>query len=276
MGFTAGCSKKPAKSPKKNSDLQKTRQTFLQFQMNIDKLIKEYETEFLKQVAPAPKPSQQEMQKSQAGTKSQAKGEQQSKDKKGEQSQATQGQQESKEGQQGKGPDWPKFEKMVAQLHAQWNTIQPNIVTQGATPEMQKSFSNTLNELTMTITRQELFSGLIAANDLYNKSISFERLLKMKSSTEAKKILYHGRDAVYKALNNQETAGEKSIEKAMRSWEIVKHQIKDQNMINKFEFSLTELDEAIKHKDPNLIKIKAQIAGKNIQEIIRTLEKEQQ
>ena len=62
---------KPAKSPK-NSDY-KNKANFLQFQMNIDKLIKEYETEFLKQVARTKAITTGNAEIS-PGTKSQAKG----------------------------------------------------------------------------------------------------------------------------------------------------------------------------------------------------------
>jgi len=48
--------------------------------------------------------------------------------------------------------------------------------------------------------------------------------------------------------------------------------VEDTNEATKVQFSLDELSQAIKEKDPNLIKIKAQIAEKNVQEIIKSME----
>ena len=127
---------------------------------------------------------------------------------------------------------------------------------------MINDFSDTLNKLTITLTGQELYAGLLTANDLFSKTIDFEKLFKTKSPPETKEILYYGRMATYKILNDDEIGAKEAMDSALMAWETVKPQVKDTTIASKAEFSLKELNQAIKEKDPNLIKIKAQIGKK--------------
>ena len=141
---------------------------------------------------------------------------------------------------------------------------------------MINDFSNTLNLLTMTLTRQDLYQGLLAINDLYGKTVDFEKLFKTKSPPEARKIIYYGRMAAYKILNNDDAGAAEAMNQALISWENVKSQVDDANEAAKLQFSLDELSRAITEKDPNLIKIKAQIAQKNVKDVIKAMEEKKQ
>ena len=98
-------------------------------------------------------------------------------------------------------------------------------------------------------------------------------MFKTKSPPDTKKILYYGRMATYKILNNDDIGAKEAIDSALMAWETVKPQVKDTTQAGKVEFSLKELNQAIKEKDPNLIKIKAQIGEKNVQDVIKSMEK---
>ncbi|HHW03963.1 MAG TPA: hypothetical protein GXX35_14340 [Thermoanaerobacterales bacterium] len=277
-GLMEGCSKKPAKSPSKPSgDEKQESQSLKKLQTGIESLVKDFEKEYLKQQAPPPKPPVQ------AKPEGQEKKQEEGQSKGGKQKeQGSQGQQGSKEQQGGQGqaeqapkPDWTKFEKAITQIHTQWNSFQPEAIKSGATLDMVDGFSRNLNELTVTLTRQELYKGLLAANDLYEKTVSFEKLFKTQSPPDAKKVLYNLRNATYRALAGEDVEAEKSINSGLRVWETVKPQIKDMGTASKVEYSLKELGQAIKEKDPNLIKIKAQVAEKNVQDAIKSMEKQQ-
>jgi len=277
MGLMAGCSKKPAKSPAKPSGNEKQEsQNLKKLQTSIDSLVKEFQKEYLKQQAPAPKPPTQ----AKPAGQEQKQGQGQSK---GGQQQGQQGGQQGSKGQQGgqgqagqaSKPDWAKFEKAITQIHTQWNSFQHEAVKNGASLDLVDGFSRKLNELTTTLTRQELYQGLLAANDLYEGTVSFEKLFKTKSPPDAKEVLYNLRGATFRALAGEDTEAEKSINNALKAWETVKPQMKDVAIASKVEYSLKELGQAIKEKDPNLIKIKAQIAEKNMQDAIDSMEKQQ-
>lgn len=277
MGLMEGCSRKPAKSPgKPTGDEKQESQNLKKLQTSIESLIKDFEKEFLKQQAPPPKPPTQAKPAGQE--KKQEQGQSKGKQQGGQQGgqQGSQGQQGG-QGQTGQAPkpDWAKFEKDITKIHSQWNSFQPEAIKSGATLDLVDGFSQKLNELTMTLTRQELYKGLLAANDLYEKTVSFEKLFKTKSPPDAKKVLYNLRNATYRALAGEDAEAEKAINSGLRVWETVKPQIKDMGTTSKVEYSLKELGQAIKEKDPNLIKIKAQIAEKNMQDAVKSMEKSQ-
>jgi len=277
--FTVGCSRKAAKSPPRSSDTQKKEsQALIELQADIESILKEYEKIYLMQTAPPPKAPEPEKQK-QEGKQDQGQ-EQQKQDSTsaGSKEESEQGQQQLSQQQTETAlqPDWPKFEKNIANIHEQWNNFQTEAVKSGATSEMINSFSDTLNQLTITLTRQELYQGLLLINDLYGQTIDFEKLFKTKAPPESKKIIYYGRMAVYKALNNDDVEASEAINKALMTWENVKSQVEDTNEAAKVQFSLDELSQAIRERDPNLIKIKAQIAEKNVQDVIKSMEESKQ
>jgi hypothetical protein len=277
VNLAAGCSKKPAKSPPKSSDSEKKESSALKkLQSGTESVIKEYEKTYLIQTAPPPKapttPKKPEESQEKTESKQQEQGEKEGEDKK--EKEGDQGQEKSSQNQTtATQPNWPKLEKDIAKIHEQWNGFQSEAIKSGASLEMINDFSDTLNKLTMTLTRQELYEGLLAVNDLYGKTIDFEKLFKTKSPPDTKKILYYGRVATYKILNNDDIGAKEAMDSALMTWETVKPQVKDTTEASKMEFALKELSQAIKEKDPNLIKIKAQIGEKNAQDVIKSMEK---
>jgi hypothetical protein len=277
VNFATSCSKKPAKSPPKSSDSEKKESPVLKkIQSGTESVIKEYEKTYFMQTAPPPKapttPKKPEESQKKTEGKQQEQGAKEGEDKK--KKEGDQGQEKSSQNQTtATQPNWPKLEKDIAKIHEQWNGFQSEAIKSGASPEMVNDFSDTLNKLTMTLTRLELYEGLLAVNDLYGKTIDFEKLFKTKSPPDTKKILYYGRMATYKILNNDNTGAKEAMDRAFTVWETVKNQVKDTTEAGKVEFSLKELSQAIKEKDPNLIKIKAQIGEKNVQDAIKSMEK---
>lgn len=275
VNLATGCSKKPAKSPPKSSDSEKKESpTLKKIQSGIESVIKEYEKTYLKQTAPPPKaPSTPEKPKEEEQKKSESKKEGQG----GEEGKKGEGgnkqQQSAQSNTTATQPNWPKLEKDIAKIHEQWNGFQSEAIKSGATLEMVNDFSAILNKLTMTLTRQELYEGLLTVNDLYGKTADFEKLFKIKSPPDSKKVLYYGRMATYKVLNNDDIGAKEAMDGALMAWETVKPQVKDTTAAGKVEFSLKELSQAIMEKDPNLIKIKAQIGEKNVRDVIKSMEK---
>jgi hypothetical protein len=271
-----GCSRKPAKSPSKNQGSEKKEsQALIRLQTDIESVLKEYEKVYLAQTAPPPQsPQQSQESNKQEQQQSDSKNSGQSeKGEKGGQEGDSEKQQSSGGGQTEKKADWPKLEQDIAKIHEQWNNFQSEAIKSGASLEMIDDFSNTLNHLTMTITRQELYEGLITITNLYDKTIDIEKLFKTKTPPDIKKILYYGRLATYNILNNDEIGAKESINNAFTAWYTVKPQVEDTTKSSNAEFSLRELEQAIMEKDPNLIKIKAQICEKKIRDLMESMEK---
>lgn len=277
MGFIVGCSKKKAKSPSKKPSSEKQISNDLkEMQREIETVIKDFEKVFIMQTAPPPKPQKpKETEKKQS--KSQGQGEQQGGEKQEEGGQGGQGSSGKQQSSQGTstspGPDWPKLEKNISRIHSQWNSYQSEALKAGASMKMVNDFSTKLNELTMILTRQELYQGLHVANDLYVKAAAFENLYETKIPPELKEVIYYGRKATYQSLQEDEFKATKSMQDALNTWEKIKPKIKDKDKAGQAEFAMKELNQAIKEKDPNLIKIKAQVAQKSIQDVMMSMEK---
>ncbi|MDN5331275.1 MAG: hypothetical protein PWP45_500 [Tepidanaerobacteraceae bacterium] len=268
LALIAGCSKSSARSSPESSGQQKKGMFALKkLEENVEKLVKEFEKDYIAVKAPPAGGAG-----GQGGQGAQSGGEDQS--KQGQSKGRSEGQsQQSKRGQQGAGqqgasqqPDWAKYEKMVFLIHDEWNDFREQALQQGAQMDMITAFNGKLNEVTGMLTRQDLYGGLLAANDLYHKTVAFESLFKAGSAVSTKRTLYYLRDAAYRALGGQSKEALSSMVKAWEEWRMGKTRLKESTMASKVEFSLKELKEAIQLKDPNLIKMKYQIAEKNIKE----------
>lgn len=263
ISIFAGCSKKPEKSsPKKVNQTEKAPKILKQLEESIETVTKDFEETFIKQMAPSELPAssqKSESSKKSSPSDSKEQGEEKtSKDKE----QKTEGEQIH---------DWSKSERDISKIHQLWNEFQIEVTKKGVSSESIKAFSENLNELTTTLTKKELFRGLVLSNDLYEKTVSFTKFYG-KGSSDLKKVLYLGRDATYKALNKMPDESLGSVQRAEEVWDMSKTQIKDTAMIGKVEHSLKELLTAIKKQDPNLIKIKAKIGEKNIKKAIKSVE----
>ncbi|ADL08728.1 hypothetical protein [Thermosediminibacter oceani] len=275
LALAAGCSRGSARSSPESSGQDKKGMFALKnLEEDVEKLIKEFEKDYL--AIQAPPGGTQGGSGGQSGQGEQKGGSQEG----GQQRQGSQGGQQGcgqQEGSQQQGgsqqkPDWSKYEKMVFLIHSHWNEFREEALKKGAGMEMITAFNGKLNELTQMLTRQDLYGGLLAANDLYDRTVAFGRLFQGGPAMGAKRTLYYTRDAAYRALNNQGQEAAASMSKALQEWETGKSQLKDTMVASKVEFSLKELSEAIDAKDPNLIKMKYQIAEKNIKEAEKSVQ----
>ncbi|MCG0275432.1 MAG: hypothetical protein L5655_04600 [Thermosediminibacteraceae bacterium] len=260
-----GCSRGDARSSPKSSTQEKKGMFVLKnLEKDVEKLIKEFEKDYL--AFQAPPGGTQEGSEGQGGRGEQKGGSQEGgKQKQGSQNVEQQNGRQQQGGSQ-KQPDWSKYERMVFLIHSHWNEFREEALKKGAGMEMITAFNSKLNEVTQMLTRQDLYGGLLTANDLYDRTVAFGRLFQGGPAMGAKRTLYYTRDAAYRALGNQSQEAAASMSKALQEWEMAKSQLKDATMASKVEFSLKELSEAIEAKDPNLIKMKYQIAEKNIKE----------
>ncbi|MFO7151954.1 MAG: hypothetical protein DIU66_001780 [Bacillota bacterium] len=265
--LVAGCTKGSARpSPESSSQQKEGVYSLEKLEEDVNKLIKAFEKDYMTEKASqsAGQEQGQQQQKQGGGSEGEDK-------KKEEGTQDSQGERAQQGGNQ--GPDWAKYEEMVFLIHDKWNDFREQALQEGAPMDEIMAFNEKLNEVTTTLTRQDLFGGLLTANELYLRTVAFERIFGMGSAASAKRTMYYLRDAAYRALNGQRDEALKSAEKAREEWEVGKGLLRDEVMANRVEFSLLELREAVEIEDPNLIKIKYQIAEKNIEEAEKKMEK---
>lgn len=271
----AGCSKSSARSSPESSGQQKKGMFAIKkLEEDVEKLVKEFEKDYIAVKAPpAGGAGGQGGRGAQSGREDQSKQRQNKGGSEGQSQQSKGGQQGASQQSASQQPDWAKYEKMVFLIHDEWNDFREQALQQGAQMDMITTFNEKLNEVTKMLTKQDLFGGLLAANDLYYRTVAFESLFESGIEVSAKRTLYYLRDAAYRALSEQNEEASASMMKAQEEWKMGKTRLKDGVTTNKVEFSLKELKEAIEVKDPNLIKMKYQIAEKNIKEAEKNFQK---
>lgn len=237
------------KEPKKLKDIEKS----------IEDLMTELEN---------PSAPKQEAQGQQQG---QGQGQQQG------QSQG-QGQQQS-QGQGQQQPQtkdsWKGVSSIVDNLHFQWNEFMPEAVKKGSSLKFTENFSNSLNNLTTTITTKDKNKTLVAANSLYGSIADLYSLYRTKMSPEIKRMHYLLKNTILTSDASDWTQAEKDMNGLKASWAISrgslgKEQEKDQS---KIDMSLTELEKVVKEKNLQLTAIKGKVAMSNIKALEKSYEK---
>lgn len=262
MTFSVGCSKKPKKPAPKGSDKsQSLPKILIQLEDKILKTTDEFEKSFLKEVAP----TENIDTSSKKGTE--PKDKKTPKDDKSKETQEKK--QESQKNQGTQNIDWAKMEGDISTIHHLWNDFQGEATKSGASIDQIHGFSQKLGELTVTLTQKDLYRGLITANELYDKVISFEK--NYGKPNDLKRILFYSKDASFKALKGNRELAISSLEEAKTLWEITKVHVKDTTTADKIDFSLKEFSDAINLQDPNLIKIKIKILEKNLTSVINAI-----
>lgn len=192
----------------------------------------------------------------------------------GGQSEQGQKDQQKQQKQQPQDP-WQKIVPIANDLHYKWNAYMPEAVKKGADKKLIDSFGTALNSLTNTIIAKNKTNTLMAASFLYAYIPDFYSLYKTNTSPEVKRIRHYIRNSMLNAMTANWTQSDADINNLKSSWTLFKNVIEkdQQDFSNKLDFSIYELDKAIKERNQPIIDIKGRIAISNIEELEKAMEK---
>jgi len=150
----------------------------------------------------------------------------------------------------------------------------PEIAKKGADMKIVDNFDNALNTLTTTVASKNTKKALATANSLYSHIPDLYSLYRLKMSPEVKRMIYYGRSIILEAQNDnweQVTKDNKALEK---SWSLFRNTLeKEQQQIgDKLNFSIYELDKVSSDKNKQLSDIKGRIVLSNIKELQKSFE----
>jgi len=202
--------------------------------------------------------------------------------------QNNQSQQGSQSSQQGKGqnqgqPSSPnqqdpmeKISAIVDKMHYQWNNLMPLAIKKGANKDLVNNFGNKLNDFSSTVVSKNKMKTLIAANQLYAYIPDLYLLFKPKLPPEIKRVRYYSRSAILNSLNANWTQANSDIGNLKSIWAMYKTSLnKDQQDIaNKLDLSIYEMEKVIKGKNQPLVKIKGKVEFSNIEALEKAIEGE--
>jgi hypothetical protein len=160
----------------------------------------------------------------------------------------------------------------IINKHYQWNKLLPPAVKKGSKKDSVDNFSKALNRLTTTAIGKNKTNTLLAANQLYPYIPDLYSLFKGKASPEIKRIRYYSRNIILNSLTGNWTEADSDIGnlKSIRSLHKNALSKGQQDMDNKLDFSIFELEKVVKERNQPLTEIKGRVAFSNIETIERT------
>ncbi|MGI5921994.1 MAG: hypothetical protein ACOX6I_09695 [Syntrophomonadaceae bacterium] len=188
------------------------------------------------------------------------------------QGQSQQGQQQQSGGQasaQNQMNNWQKEQTALKNLHRSWNSLEPEAVKAGLGIPARDAFEQSLEKLTLAISRQQKEESLEAATELYGTYADLVRIFDGSIPPEYFQTKYEVMTAVIEAGKMNWTAAEEHIPLMQKYWGYLKSQAQgqDQKLLNRSEYSIEDLAEAIMSHEIDPVLIKAEIVMSNLQDL---------
>ncbi len=169
-------------------------------------------------------------------------------------------------GQQAAGSDWQKEFTSLRKIHESWNSLMPEAVEAGMSIEARNQFSTALEQLTQAVTARQPQASMTAALELFRNYANLARFFSASVPAELYQEKYEVMASVYEASQKNWAKAEEHVPKMLEQWLYLGAKAKDADakMLSKTEFSIMDLQSAIKTRQPELIMIKGEIAMTNL------------
>ncbi len=176
---------------------------------------------------------------------------------------------QSQGGQQNQGKDWQKEFSSLKTIHSNWNSLMPAAVEAGMTIDARDQFSKALEQLTQDISSQKLEESITDALALYKNYAGLTAMFTSPIPAEYYQVKYEVMTAIFEASRNNWIVAEEHSPKIKEHWVYLSSQAKeaDPKMLNRTEFAISDLDQAIKSKQMECVMIKGEIAMTNLKSL---------
>lgn len=174
---------------------------------------------------------------------------------------------------------YKKFEsikKDVLGLHSAWNSYEAKAIADFAAQSAINDFESTLNNLTKTSEAQDVYQSLLEVNQLYKYLPDFYMLYESKVPPELDKLRFAIKKIQLLSERKNYTGTNDVLLYFENIWMSARPKLKSDNAetVTKFEFAFADLKNAVIAKNDMIIKAKAEVLVKLIDEIEKKAEKE--
>ncbi|MEN6351455.1 MAG: hypothetical protein ABFD08_18945 [Syntrophomonas sp.] len=300
----AACSKEQSQPQKPNSSSMeqkpKSPPEAKKIVDDLDKIIAELDkTIKMKKQSPVQKNANLEPQ-GQAGEQSQEQGQSQGQEQtQGKQSQQSKGQSQQKSqgksqqsgsqspsskqkstGSQGmtqgatqEESSWKSLQQNLKSIHQSWNKLEPEAIKAGLSTTSRDNFEKTLEELTVKVGEKNPEDSVLAAATLYNDFSELARVFAMSIPPDFFQVKSEILAAAIEAERQQWDSAKEHLPAIQQHWNNLKLQAKnaDAKLLNQTEFSVHDLEQAIKNENLDMVSIKAEIAMNNLKQLEKKL-----
>lgn len=170
---------------------------------------------------------------------------------------------------------WDNIKKTIAQLHSNWDELEPQLNDENVSRDVITEFEETLDSLTILSTEQDYFATLIAANRLTQYLSQFRAPFSEDSSPTAYGLKYQVRNVVLAAVANDYQDAQESLDILKEQGQELTTDLMEQDadeVAAEYNTSVNNLQRALDKKDLDLIKINAAVVMENVTQMIEELE----
>ncbi|NLO21029.1 MAG: hypothetical protein GX119_03400 [Syntrophomonadaceae bacterium] len=259
-GLLAGCSKEAEKKPASDTQKKELPSELKSMRKEIDKLISQLEQTagIMSQCPESEQSGGSKEEKSQQGSSKEQDG--QGSQSVGQESSNTQGQ-------------WSQIREGVNKLHQNWNQTETIVVKEGLASEIRDGFENSLEELTINVDQNSLEGSLLSALKAYGYYPEMVQLFNSRIPAEYFGLKHRIMLIRYQSAQAKWVEAKAELPKLKTQWEILKKSeaLQDQEISQRTENSLKDLESAVSRQESCLVQVKSDIAFKNLDEIEKKL-----
>lgn len=173
--------------------------------------------------------------------------------------------------------DWQIEFTTLRGLHTNWNSVMPGVVQAGMSSEARTQFTMSLDKLTQEINKQQPESSLAAALDLYKYYADMVHSFQTSTPAEFYQVKYEIMSVIWAGSQNNWALAEEHVPKMREHWLYLGAQAQgiDSKMLDKTEFAIMDLEQAVRNKQSDLTMIKGEVAMTNLQSLEAKLSNKQ-
>ena len=170
--------------------------------------------------------------------------------------------------------NWMEAFKNIEDIHKQWNDYIAQAAKDGVSKSNIDGFGNTLDDLTGYIGLKYREPAILSANSLTLYIANFWSSYDGKVPPDIKRLKHYIRNIIYYSYIPDWSKTEKSINISKSLFQSIRTSSdkEKQDLINKVDYSIQELERVLKRKNPSLIKIKGKLVVDNIMELEKQME----
>lgn len=162
-----------------------------------------------------------------------------------------------------------KIAPIVESMHFQWNNLMVEAIKKGANHALLNDFDNSLNNLSSTVRTKNKLKIMMAANRCYAYIPELQTLFQTQSSPQIKRVQYYTRSVILNAANANWKQADADMSSLKSVWLLAKNTLdkNQQELANKLDLSINELEKVVKEKNPALVDIKGKVELATTQEV---------
>lgn len=163
---------------------------------------------------------------------------------------------------------WDGITQIIEQIHNSWNEYEVTGITDGAGERTISGFEGALNNMTIAAQGKNAMETVNKANEMSLYAADLVDMYKGNIDGEVERMKYYVRQTYLEAQKGDWEKAQSGMEEGgnvlKRLKDRVKLDEKDQNLLDRLELSVEDMEKTIPDRDVELLRIKRDIALQNL------------